>query len=598
MKKEKTKISVNTSSGAEKVERIEKKVKTNPKTQKAEMPVEAQIAPQGETESINAAQAAAKQESLAAKKRVEAALEKKKAQEARKADKKAKAAKASASRKKKAAAKKAEREKRAEERAAKRRAQVEARKAAREEKARRRANAKAKKRDADYKKKKQRANQKSERREKGRNNYGGWIAAVTSLGVVTLALATAVTVESIDMNDTRRRTMDGYNATTYELTGIMENVEKDLDRVRVSNSSAQQSRILTDLLVQARLAELDLEKLPIPAEADRNLTTFVNRTAATCERMLAKLRNGESLSEKDFERLENLYKIHHAMREEVLSFTSQMTEKDMARFIKKGTGNVKDALERIEKSTLEENTDVLTKAPRKPADEEGKTTAHIEAAKAEELCLQYFTGYDIAEFQCIGETVGRGYTAYNVQGYDGRGNQLFAEVSQADGKLLRFDYYEDCSAENLDIDDAEEVAEEFLEKLGYEDMEAVRLRSNGSNADFTFVYEMDDVAYYPDEIRVKVCRTRGVVSGYDATKYLRNHKERGEIKVNISAEQAREKLREGLEVQSTKLTVVNTARGERVAYETLCAYGEERYLIFVDGLTGEEISIVNVNDIS
>jgi spore germination protein len=136
-----------------------------------------------------------------------------------------------------------------------------------------------------------------------------------------------------------------------------------------------------------------------------------------------------------------------------------------------------------------------------------------------------------------------------------------------------------------------------LEKLGYDDMEAVRLRANGSVSDFTFVYEEDGVVYYPDEIRVKVCRTRGVVCGFDATKYLKNHKGRDEVNVKISLAEAYEKLYDKLSVESSRLTVVKTVRGERPAYEFLCTYDGETYLVFLDALNGEEISILNTKNV-
>lgn len=416
----------------------------------------------------------------------------------------------------------------------------------------------------------------------------------------------------------------------------MENVDSDLDRIRVSASTAQQSRLLTDLLVQARLAELDAEKLPIASEESHNLTFFINRVAEECERMLAKLRNGEELNEKDRAILEKLYQTNHSVREEALGFISQMSDEDLMEYVKKGTGGIKAALDKLEQSTIEENREKIEKKLEEGKEklQEGKDKIeeklkdgkeniekkikemagagmgrneksapvnckkpHVEAAKAEELCKRYFKGYNIAEFQCVGETVTNRYSAYNVQGYDDKGNLLFAEVSQENGALMRFDYYEDCSGETFDIRNAERIAEEFLEKLGYDDMEVVRFRANGSLSDFTFVYEDDDVVYYPDEIVVKVCRTRGIVSGFDATKYLQNHRGRDEVNVNISLAEAYGKLHKELSVESSRLAVVKTARGERPAYEFLCSYEGENYFVFLDALNGEEISIVNVKSI-
>ncbi len=593
----------NTSSGVEKVERIEKskqagvkRVKKTTATKEAAM-------------GGDALQSNAEKESQAAKERVDAAIARKKKQEERKAARKEKAAKKAAERKKKRAEKKALIEKRAaekkareEKRAAAKKASIEKRKAEKEEKLQKRARAKANRNNERYKAKKEKSKRKNrpagERRERG---YGGWIAAVVSLGVVSLALATTVTVGAIEMNKGNQTMMSSYRGTMYELTGIMENLDNDLDRVRISNSPAQQSRILTDLLVQARLAELDLEKLPVSAEIDRNVTAFINRTATACEGMLSKLRRGGELSTQDKQLLEKLYETNHTVRTELDDMLAKMTDKDLGAWIKKGEGSMREALERVEQATLAENSHDL-RAPKgieeKPAEGKGRERGHIEAAVAEGMCNDYFAGYSISEFQCVGETVARGYAAYNIQGYDEKGNQLFAEVSQEDGTLLRFDYYEDCMGETFDIRNAQLIAEEFLQKLGYDDMEVVRLRNNDGVTDFTFVYESDGVAYYPDEVRVKVCRTRGVVSGFDATKYVLHHKDRGEVEVNVTLAEAYAKLYEGLEVQASRLAVIQTIRGERTAYEFLCGYGEENYFVFLDATSGEELSIVNVKSIA
>ncbi len=625
--KKTTEISVNTSSGAEKVERIEKeqgenvqkKVKT---TVKAPASAKGAAAMGGnaaakQVKKTNAASTdgKAEKESAAAKARVEAALARKEKAAAKKAARKEKAKKRAEARKKWFAERKATMEKRAAEKKAKaqkhaeeRKALAEKRKAEKEEKLRARAHAKANRNNANYEKKKAANKRKKAQKEKrshreGNKGYGGWIAAVVSLGVVSLALATTVTVGAVEMNKSQTAMMGAQRGTLYELTGIMENVEGDLDRVRVANTPSQQSRILTDLLVQTRLAELDLEKFPCAAEKDANVTGFINRTAMECERMLAKLRKGEALSKQDKESLEKLYAVQRTVRAELNEMAQSMTDKDISSYLKKGEGKMKETLDRIEKSTLEENSikngEQTTGAGMRPhpAEQKKDDGKHIEAATAEELCSQYFTGYNIADFQCVGETVARGYEAYNIQGYDDKGNQLFAELSQADGTLLRFDYYEDCAGNTFDIANAERIAEEFLEKLGYDDMEVARLRANGSTTDFTFAYEDDDVLFYTDEIRVKVCRTRGIVSGFDATKYLRNHRERKEVERKISLAQARDKLYDGLGVEASRVVVIGTPTGEKAAYEFLCSYQEDRYFVFIDATTGEEISIVNVKSI-
>ena len=584
MKENKTEIGENESSGAEKVEEIAtpKKQKSTKKIIEKEEKIDVK---KMNAESTNGK---AEKESREAKARVEIALKKKEAQ-AKRAEERAKARQLRAEKRKQMLADlEKQRKERLEKHLAYERAlQAKALKQS-EDKHREHAHKKANRSNRRSKSK------KSDNQE--RKGYGGWLAAVISLGAVTLALTTVVTIGAIDMKRTKDGVATGYRSTTYELAGIMENVDNDLDRIRVSASPAQQSRILTDLLVQARLAELDLEKMPISAEADRNLTAFLNRVGMESERMLAKLRNGETLSERDEAILAHLYEVTNEARAELDKYLSCMTDKDISDYVQGKTGAFSGMLDKLEKMTLEENRPACAEG-KKPSDSTDGNKQELGSSKAEELCVRYFGDYKITKFQCVGETVSRGVKAYNVQGYDDKGRMLFAEIEAEKGALLRFDYHETCSEERFDMDKCKDIAEAFLEKLGYDDMEVVRVRKNGTDVDFTFAYEEEDVVFYPDSVKLKVCGSRGVVTAMDASEFLRNHKTRVEPNVKISMAEAREKLHAGLDVETSKLVVVHTLRGERPAYEFLCAYAGERYLVYTDAVTGGEIAIVNLKNI-
>ena len=578
--KKKTETATNVSSGAEKVQKIEKEIKKE--TVSATAPEKEVLVKKKETLSTKKPVGKAEKESEAAKARVEKALKKKKAAEQKKEE-----------RLKKMEKRKAEIEKLRKKRLEERKAREEKKKQIREERIRERAHAKANKRQAkNHAKAKKSENKKGERK-----GYGGWLAAVISLSAVTLALATALTLGAIDMSKTKKGAISGYKATMYELTSVMENVENDLDRARLSASPAQQSRILTDLLVQARVAETDLEKMPIKMEEDQNLTAFLNRTAAESERMLSKLRHGESLSEEDYETLERLYQTNHTILQDWSEMMRTISDKDMTKFLKKGEGMFSETMRRIENATLEENGKMLHREMKgeKKAPEAKAVESSIDSLRAEELCRNYFSEYAIKEFQCVGQTMARGYSAYNVQGYDEKGTMLYAEIDEKSGALIGFDYHEDCETEHFDRGNSEKIATQFLEKLGYDNMTVTRVSESGTNSDFTFVYETDGVAFYPDSVHVKVCRSRGVVTGFDARAFLKNHTTRVEPNVRLSMSEAREKLREGLSVEASKLAVIRAGGKERAAYEFLCDYQGEKYFIFTDANSGEELSIVNVN---
>ena len=612
-KKEKT-IGINRSSGAEKVETIEKEVAIKSETEGAGMrgdyktakgdsalgdSVALEEALRAKEKNAELRNGSAIRESERAKARVEEALAKKAAKERRE--------KAGESRF--AAYKKyvAEENARIEKRLAEKKVALEKRAKEREEALRERAHQKANRNQ----RKLRENNVGGDKHEGGekkngkhnRESYGGWIAAVVALGVISLALATTVTVGAVEMKALKEGVAGSQMSTMYELTGTMEHIDDDLDRIRVSDSPSQQARILTDILVQSRIAECDLEKLPLKIEEEQNVTAFINRTAKESERLLAKLRNGERLTETDKATLSRLYKANHTVREELDGMLEKMTKKDWTDYVKDGAGMIGETLQRIEKFTLEENRAMLEGKTKETMGAGMERTQNeggdsMDALRAAEVCKKYFNQYKIEDFQCVGETVNERYSAYNVQGYDEKGSMLFAEIDRKSGALIGFDYYEEGNAENFSRENAERIAEEFLTSLGYTDMEIERLGQSGSTAEFTFVYVKDGVAYYPDAIKVKVCRTRGLVCGMDATRFLKNHRDRDEMNPKIMMETAYAKLNDKLSVDASRVVVVETARGERVAYEMLCSYEDGKYLVYIDGTTGDEIAILNAKNVN
>ncbi len=435
---------------------------------------------------------------------------------------------------------------------------------------------------------------KNNRQEK---NTGGWIAAVSVLGATTLALGAVVTVGAIEMRDTRQGIASAYQGNLYELIALVEYADSDLDRVRVSNSPSQQSRILTDLLVQTRLAESVLEKMPIDAQWNSNLTAFLNRTSALCERLLGKLRAGQVLDERDENAIDRAYEINRKTRGILDGLMGKYEDGDWLEYLKgKGDDGMSSILRELEDATLDENTINQNAIPdvRAGATPKDSETEKISTAKAENLCRAYFSDYKIKSIEFQGETISRRMQAYNFVLRDENDLLLYAQLSESDGELISFDYYEHCVEHNFDLENAKTIAEKFLSKLGMGDMTVVKVNEMGATASFTFTYEKDDVVYYPDSVEVKVCEQKGVVVGYNGSAYLKNHRQRADVTPKLSMAKAREKLSDKLEVESSRTALIATKRGERLAYEFICLYDGQMYFVYVDADTGEELSILNV----
>lgn len=441
-----------------------------------------------------------------------------------------------------------------------------------------------------------------QRPKRHKNENGGWIAAVVALGFTTVTLGAVVTAGAIDMKETKQGITTAYRGNLYELTSLIENVDGDLDRIRVSASPSQQQRILTDMLVQARLAESVIEKLPIDAQNNGNVTAFINRTAFTCEMLLAKLRRGETLNAKDEEILEKLYQTNHNVRGMMEEFIADLQDEDLAEYLKgKGDDKFTQAIQNVENATMEENRNPTYFNPpevRAGATPKDSQDEKISSSKAEELCRGYFSEYDVQKIRFDGETTSRKIQAYNFVLTDTNEVEIFAQISQTDGQLVAFDYYEYCTNQNLNTDGARTVAENFLAKMGMDNMTAVKVSQTGATVSFTFCYELDGDLFYPDSVNVKVCEEKGVVVGYNASAYLRNHKRRTALNPALSMTSAKEKLHDKLSLEGSRVALINVKGKETVAYEFICSYGEETYFVYIDANTGDEISILNAKTIT
>lgn len=623
----------NVSSGAKKVERLEKSPKQSaPKKTSTGSNVKKSAAQAKQAEAV-AAEKRLESAKAAAAKKEQKYLQKAEMQQ-KKMEKKAALKEKSMEHRAAEAAKKAERKEKKLERAAavrQRKAEHKAERIARREMLKNETKAEKQKRLEREKKehialKKQRAQQREKTREqkmkarqaaherkaadkkhkreqrterkKHAPGFGGWLAAVISLGVACLALATVVTAGSFRMNDMMTESVSGYRSTLFEMVSVSEEMDNNLNKLRVSSGTDEQRKLITDLLVDAALMESALEKIPVDTVTSTDISSFVNKTGAYCRNLLSKLAAGNVLNETERNTLEYLYNVNTGLYRELNELATHMTEKEFRAFLGGEEGSVSQKFGEMGQGTLSEPEDIVD-APFSGEGNVGENQVEnmeeISQNRAEELVKEYLQNYHIANVMCTGETVSKDTQCYNFCLTDNNGVELYAQITKNGGKLAFFNTYETCTEKNFDLETCDQLAKEFLSSLGIEDVEAVWLSDSGMVADITYVGVQNGVRVYPEMIRVRVCESRGRVVGIDAKEYLLNAGERT-IGETLSREEAQSKLSNGLEAYAAHLAVIPINGQEVLAHEFACNYGEDEYVVYLDALTGEEIQVYRVRN--
>lgn len=438
-----------------------------------------------------------------------------------------------------------------------------------------------------------------------KKGYGGWLAAVISLGCATLVLAGLLTFSIFEPS----KTQSGYNDQNargfYDLVGYVDNIDVNLSKFMASNDDGVRQKLLGDVRVQSNLAVENLSSLAIKDDSKYYTTKFINQTGDYAKYLGEKLMSGKPLTEKDVLTIESIYETNRYIKESLDELTGEIDENFDFSTIYEGKDDnvVIKRFKDLESKSVEYPHMVYDGAfadEIKSGNAESlKNEKEVSESEATDMLKKYFSNLTLGEVTLTGDINDEVLSGYNFTAVDGDGVQIDAQLSKKGGKLMNFNYYKECSALNYDLEACKKIADEFLKKAGLKNMKAVWVLEDGANATVNYAYEQDGVICYSDLVKISVCRERGAVNGMDAKNYYLNHKVRKLATPLIKLGEAQSRLNGSLTVQKSSLALIPQNGGsETLAYEFIAGKGDDTYYVYIDALTGAEADIFKVVETS
>ena len=444
-----------------------------------------------------------------------------------------------------------------------------------------------------------RAEKRAERNDKRHApGFGGWLAAVISLGVTTLALGTMLTFGWINMNGMQSDMATVHTESVYELNSIVDNLDTNLSKARISNSKNEQVRLLSNIAIESEMAETVLERLPMDIQLTQNMTSFVNKMADSAQSMLYAVASGKKLTDSQIATIEHMYKTNLQLKEIINELTANANGNDMIEAMRGKDGNLLYlSFGEIQNNTIETPKEIndgpFAENIKKVSAKNLEGLEEISAPRAEELAKRYFADYKVSDARCVGETVAEQLSCYSLMLTTPDG-EMSAQLSKQGGKVVEFNSYKDCSSKNFSVERCIDIAQDFLSKIGYNGMKAVWTSENGTTCNLNFACTQDGVVLYSDMVKVKVCEERGIVTGIEALSYVLNHTERQLPSAKISKADAKANLSSNLSVETSRLCLMPIDGNEVLAYEFYGSFDGNDYYVYVDAATGDEIEVFTV----
>lgn len=448
------------------------------------------------------------------------------------------------------------------------------------------------------------ANKREKRRKNNSNSVTGWIVAVVSLSTICLALTTTLIYNNYSRSQGEIMLANGYARNFYDLVDYVDNIDINLSKLTLSNDNDNKQKILTDIITEANLAENDLASLPIEDSSKYNTMKYLNQVGDFSKYANNKLIDGLSLSEKDYETLNELKKINLNLKNSLHELSDDLGENFDFSTLLLGEANnpVLVAFSELEYHSLE-YPKMIYDGPFADEPEQMDRKGDKKAEKCNEISKEeaikrfegYFSDYQITDATVNGVAEGKKFKVYNVEA-KAFGQDIYAQISM-DGKLVECNFYHPSKKQVLTGDECIVVANAFLKKCGYKSIKAVwtTIDNNTAYINFASVNEGGEIIIYADLIKVSVCMESGIVCDVDARLFIENHTRREIPSPALTVEQAEKKLSKEISVESSRLAYIPLPSGsERLAYEFFGRCSEGEFYIYVDAITGHELTIFKV----
>ncbi|MBQ8426514.1 MAG: germination protein YpeB [Clostridia bacterium] len=437
-----------------------------------------------------------------------------------------------------------------------------------------------------------------EKRKTQNKGFGGWLAAVITLSVATLVLASVLTFTFLMPTTTDGMLESTYRKSFYDTVEQVDNIDLNLSKILASKDTGAIQKYLVDTAINSELAENDIQQLPLQDESKFYTTKLINQIGDYSKYLNNKLADGGSLSEKDRENLASLYRSNLALKNALGDMIGQMGDDfSFKTVLDGGSGNLVISGFNDLQNLSVEYPELIYDGPFSDGQDnreiKGLSGDDIDANKAKDIFKSLFGSYSLENIANDG-TTGGDIECFNVMG-EKDGEVLYAQISKKGGKLVMFSYAGSCNAVNVMEDKAVETAKEFLTSLGLENMKAVWINLTGNVYTINFAYEQNDTVVYSDLIKVRVCAETDTVIGIEAKNYYTNHTERNIGAPAISQAKASESVSENIGIITCRLALVPIgSSAEKLCYEFSGEYDGSTYYVYIDATNGKQVEMFKV----
>lgn len=426
----------------------------------------------------------------------------------------------------------------------------------------------------------------------------GLSIATGVLGFTTIGFGIGYGIMSSQAMEYKNDLENVYESNFYSLLDNVNNLDNKLSKTLNSTSSDFQRKTLLEASKNATEAEIAVASLPLNPADIQETVRMVNQISGYTSVLSEKLIDG-SLNSEDYDTLQEVYQSVDQLKVNLNEF---------ARKLNNGYSIIDGSVSKdyetndfaISLSTFKDNDvqypSMIYDGPFSDSvvysDVKGLKGERVTKAQALVSVQKYLKNASSVEYES--ETTGR-FDTFNYRVYNSERETLFVQVSQIGGYILTISGAGDIGNSQIDINDAKEIALNFVKNNGIENPKIVWSDTIENNVYFNITPTQNGIILYPDLVKIKINLTSGTVVGYDSTSYFTNHTDRTISPGDIKYSQVSGRIPSTFELIESRLALVPLDYNrEVVCIEIEARENESIYYFYFNDTTGNLENVLKV----
>lgn len=422
------------------------------------------------------------------------------------------------------------------------------------------------------------------------------IVRLASFGICLVAvLAAYAIIGGSESRAYKARLEATYQQNLTELSECLSSIETNLMKSQYTSGGSVMQSLSEDLYSECSTAKNALARLPIEQLNLSGTYKFLSQAGDYGAYLAKKMAAGEAVSDEEYENLQKLLDYANKYADcvddmvAICAAGGKITDNEVK---SSATSSSVSSLSLDFDSAEEIFSDYPTLLYDGPfADAVLNKTSEMlnasdEVSKKDALAVAAAAlGADSENVSYSGEENG------SIPSYDFSYNNYTVAVTKNGGYIAYIICSDAVQERTISEENAVNLAKDYLEKMGYENMSESYYAVSGNVLVVNFAYKKSNVTYYADLIKVGISMSDGSIYSLEAEGFLTNHSERSKFKSALSQTEAQEKLSSHVTVLSTKKCVIPKTDGtEAQCYEFYAksAESDDEMLIYINAQTGEE----------